>query len=1069
MFQGAAAYSQQISAQMPAPYLGLAAQGFGGFGGMGGQPQFPSMPYGAQQQAGFRYGGHSMGYGPGNTLGNAGVSALGGGLPAAFGVGSMIAAPSFNPFSMGMAGYRMGGLAGAAAGVAAPLMVGAAMTHMGSSMVHGAQEQAGIEQTLSQFQFSNAKSRTGRGFSRQDSMQIGNMVRELAHIPEMLTSVSELTRVMGQLGQSGMMNGVRDAQEFQRKFKETLKTVRDVARIMGGSLEEAAEAMRQSRQAGFYSQADIMKNVIGRQVTGAVTGMNPAQVGALQSFGAELGHRTGGSRATGARSAMRMANQLGTMNLSGKLSNDEIMEMTGKEGAEGIQDLAANMTQLGHRMARSSVGTAATLALGEMKDGKYTGKMDEDLVRRFREEGIGSSELLSMARKKAGTRGAKLSFAAHRDRLTSEMVGQMGPEGMGMMLQTILGKRGWKNPDAQSLVMQRFGATEEQANLIQKMTPNIATAADDLALASQTETRRMAQQQYARDNFSLGAIKRKLQTRVHNALTAPFEKIGVGIRSAIQNATDDFVDDLTGRYTTEITKGTSDLVTAALSGSKSAQTAVQSRLGSMASSGLGASALAGAKSAQPAVQKLLASAGMPNLLPSEGALSKGLSRLADPQFQATANLEHAKSKLSAKEFATLKGTGEDIFMDSRLNGVSDPKERQQIAEKILREKLSVLGPSADAIRKLRGDSTSGGNKGVLGVLATASGMRGLDSEGEDAGSGGAASAAKKLREVRKEMSGRTGFSVLEAEIKKDSQLSKLFGGLFGANAEKKKALQTLLKKDPKTWDKGDKDLLKSMGIADPDKLETELAKNNGLADQVVEASDSKDWKGSVWGKTSSLAEYTTALRQEEKAALAQNFRERGKELAGSLKGVRGYHGKEAVGAASALADDLKDNPSKVTDKRLQDVMSKFIDMGDAHGERGKILSKMRSQGGAWLTGGIGQALSVMQDKKSKTLKDFGITEDSPIFKEAQAALGGDSKIDNEGERKNLAKLIGGGKAAKDLVGKDGTTQQGPGSETEFAKHLSQFGGHVVQLGQIVTNLAGGKPAAEGLNQSRAPE
>lgn len=542
MFGAQQQYSQQLSAQMPQAYgQGLGAVGFGG---------------GFQPGGGFGYspGGGMGSYGPGNSFGNTMTSAVGG-------IGNAVGGAS--KWIGGLAGGVMGsafGPIGGFMGSALGSLPGAAIQHVSGAFAQGAQEQSSIERTLSQFHFQNAGSRTGQGFDRNSSMAIGNMVRQMERIPEMLTSFGELNRVMDKMGQMGMMQGVRDAGEFQRKFKDMVGTLKDISKIMGGTMEDALQMVGESRRSGFYSGTDIARNALNRRMTSNVTGMSQEQVAGLQMYGAEMGHAMGGSRRTGAMNMTRSAAQLGMMNQMGLLSNDDIMEMTGKEGAAGIQDLAGSMGQLSYRMSQGNVGSALTMALGAVDDdGRFTGKMDQGLVEKVRRGQISLSELKRLARSKTHTRGSKLSFSAHRSRLTAEMAGSVGAEGVAMQLQEILGERGWQNPDAQNLVMQRFGASEEQANLLQKLMPNLQNVGAQLASAGEQE-RKTSARNAAMQEHGWDAIKHRIGKRIEHHTTDWAKDLGVHVRNYFQNWADDFIDDLTGHYSTNVTKRVSDAI-----------------------------------------------------------------------------------------------------------------------------------------------------------------------------------------------------------------------------------------------------------------------------------------------------------------------------------------------------------------------------------------------------------------------------------------------------------------------------------------------------------------------------
>lgn len=562
---------RQLSPTLIGPYQGngIGATGMNGGFGQGSGYNYSSSLYG--------------GYGPGNTVGNTMTSLIGGGISSVGGAGKFVGAG---------AGFMMGGLKGAMMGWGAGGLIGGAISHIGNSMMEGAQEQAAIERTLSQFQFSNSASRTGRGFTRNDSQQIGNMVRQMERIPEMLTSFGELNKLMDKMGQMGLMQGVRDAGEFMKKFQSTVSTLKDLAKVMGTTMEGALQSFGEARMSGFYSQGDITRNVLNRQITASLTGMNQNQIGALQQYGSQLGHAMGGSRKTGAQHALRTTGQLGMANQMGILTNDQIMEMTGKEGAEGIQDLSVQMTQLGYSMGRSNVGQALTLALGEQKDGRYTGKMDQELVEAVRRGEISLGELKSLARSKARTRGAKLSFAAHKQRLRAEMVGAVGAEGISMQLKEILGNRGWNNPDAINLVMQRFGASEEQANLMQQLMPNLQNIGSEMSLQGKSQTNIAARTAAMREH-GWDAIKHKIGRKLAHATTDWAKDMGNSVRSYFQEWADDFIDDISGQYKTHITKGFSDTLRNSIGGSASAKKRLRGMIdaGNMSASSLGPSRL----------------------------------------------------------------------------------------------------------------------------------------------------------------------------------------------------------------------------------------------------------------------------------------------------------------------------------------------------------------------------------------------------------------------------------------------------------------------------------------------
>ncbi len=266
-----------------------------------------------------------------------------------------------------------------------------------------------------------------------------------------------------------------------------------------------------------------------RQVVGGLTGMNQQQVGQTAAYGAQLGFATGGSRATGAKHALRMAGQLGMANQMGVLSNDQILEMTGQEGAEGNQALSGQLTQAGYRMSGGALGTAMSIAMAEQKGGKFTGKMDSALMDRFRSGSISKSDMLRMVHEKTGSRGAKMSYVAHKGQLRSEMAGQMGVEGQMNMLQMVLGERGYENPDALNIVSQGFGLDEREAGLLVDLGKKMPDLNMEMKQRGRSEAERIAQNAFMKDNYSWDAVKSKVGKRIEHVITEPFKKFGADL------------------------------------------------------------------------------------------------------------------------------------------------------------------------------------------------------------------------------------------------------------------------------------------------------------------------------------------------------------------------------------------------------------------------------------------------------------------------------------------------------------------------------------------------------------
>lgn len=525
----------------------------------------------------FSYRNSEINYGMGNAAGMAAV----GGMQGAYKAGSFGVAAAGAYAGYKLSGTAMGAMKGALS-FGGPLIAGGMLAggHVFGNMMEGAEENQQIYRTLGQnHQFINGNSRTGRGFGRQEARAIADFTREMQGIPEMMTSMGELTQIMNKISQTGIMNGVRNAQDFNRKFKEALGTLKDVSKIMQTTLEDSSKFFEEARRSGFYSGSAIRMNAGQRQFTAGLTGMNQDQVGQLQAMGAQLNSNMGGSRSFGAQSILRTARQIGVGNELGLIGGDKIEELTGLGGAQGIQAMSGMLASAAHTMSQGPLGHAMAMALGKTdKSGRFTGQMDEDLVNRVRSGGITQSELLSLAHKKTASRTGALSFSNQRDKLTANMTSLVGAEGIAMEMQSVLGDHGWSNPDAVNAVMQKYGVDEKSASAIQEIMKNLPQIQKEIGSKAQMEGRRQAEQAFARENYSTDAIKKKFMKKIENAVSEPLKHIGAGISDSVGEYVDNFMDGILNRHSTQITKETAGLMGGSLGGSSSSRNSMSKML-----------------------------------------------------------------------------------------------------------------------------------------------------------------------------------------------------------------------------------------------------------------------------------------------------------------------------------------------------------------------------------------------------------------------------------------------------------------------------------------------------------
>jgi hypothetical protein len=553
MFMGQRSFAQQV---------GLPTSG-GGFqrvpGAPGAPPVWNAAPggaFGPGMQGGNSFAGTSM------SMMSAGMTGLGMAASGASMFGALgKAAPFLDPFSGAAAGFARFGLLGGAAGAAMPLAIGSAAASFGHHFIQGGQQQQMVSNQLQQFQFANSASRTGMGFTRDDSQAIGSQMRAMSHLPEMMTSMEELTRMLPKLKSAGMMQGVRDATEFAQRFKESIKTIRDVSKVLGTTMEDAADFFSHSRSVGFLGRQSQLQNVMNAQFTSGVTGMSTGQVMSMQQAGAGLAQSMGAKRSLGAKAVTNIAQSLGLAQQQGLLADGALEDVTGMQGPEAIQAASQRFAGVLANVAQSSAPGRLSMA-GLVKfdaKGKAIG-IDEDLARQYREGSISISDL----KKRAGslTRAQKVSFTARAADLAMDFAGKTGPQGISNLLSEAASQRYGNDPEAVNILLQRQGGLSSgEADIFQSMQ---SFSGGESSMRSMGERR--ARESLIRERTDPSAILKRAGKRLNATLFGGVEEAGGKIYTAIGKAYDDFIDDLVGRHVATLSKEGADSFSKAMTG-----------------------------------------------------------------------------------------------------------------------------------------------------------------------------------------------------------------------------------------------------------------------------------------------------------------------------------------------------------------------------------------------------------------------------------------------------------------------------------------------------------------------
>lgn len=544
-----------IGAWGSSPVGGFQSAG-AGFPGMGAPPPvFNYQPAGvtAGYGSGTRFAGTAMS--AAGAVGSAIMPAIG--IAGMLGVGGSIA-NALDPISGFMKGYggmSARGIMGGLAGAAGPLALAYTAAQLGSSFMHGGHQQQMVQSQLGQFQHFNAASRTGQGFSRQDARDIGQTIRSLSEVPELMTSMEELTRLLPKMRQMGMMQGIRDASEFQTRFKEAIGTISKMAKYMGTTMEEATKFFEHSRSMGMFDRKDQLQNMINAQFTSGMTGMTMGETMQMQQGGAQMAQQFGARRRYGAQGVTNIAQRLALARENGNIEEGLIQDVTGLEGPAG--DAAAAQKMYGFMMNLSRTAPGQAIIAGAMKrneEGKVV--LDEEVVRKVNAGQMSLEEIKGRAEKLSHE--DKIAFRYQAANLGAQFAGKVD------VAKFVSGLVAGKGQDAGKLVLQQLSGgsmSEADIELLSQLGGGGGRGADmDNMVKIQQREHNIAEQ------TDPSRIWKRLKTRMHASTFGHVEKSGAEFFDFLGKEYDSFIDDLVGRHVVSLSKGGAEAFRKAMTG-----------------------------------------------------------------------------------------------------------------------------------------------------------------------------------------------------------------------------------------------------------------------------------------------------------------------------------------------------------------------------------------------------------------------------------------------------------------------------------------------------------------------
>lgn len=505
-----------------------------------------------------------------------GIMSAGGGMGGSLLKGGM-GMLGLDPMSLGMnagiktlmGGGGLTGAVGAAMGAALPMAGAMAVgSYAGNQMMMGGQQQMMLNNTLrNSFNFQGPN---GQGFDRASMTQIGGMMREMTHSfgpnGEMV-NMQELTNIAGKMGQGGMMRGVKEVQEFSRKFKEMVDAAKTMARDLGTTLEGAVEFASSMRQSGMFKVADQVK-FTGMARNMAVAGnISVEEVMQGAQAGSYISRSVGGLGRHGMVAGAKMAGQIGTAMQIGALSDDDVFNATGLSGSAGRMAMGQAMLQRDASFLTSGRGRRVLAQVAGMN-----GTIDEGAVASFMNGGFGIGETMSRDQERLGMVG-RANFIRNEGRLRGAMLEKFGGNIQAMALSGWAGSKGLSisdlSDDRTALFAQRqLGMGRDEFESAMKMAKALPMILKEQQNAQQDADWNRRAAEHA-SNTGLEGVKKRF-SHAKEQLNGNLQKMGQDIFNEGANYIERWANTISDQYVRVLTKDSEDAWRAGVAGNVSA-------------------------------------------------------------------------------------------------------------------------------------------------------------------------------------------------------------------------------------------------------------------------------------------------------------------------------------------------------------------------------------------------------------------------------------------------------------------------------------------------------------------
>jgi len=489
----------------------------------------------------------------GGMAARAGVMAGAEGMGLKYAMGNISGAFAQGGLRAGL-GAVGGGLAGAAVAAVPYYVAGKALEYTAGRMYEGVQNVQDVRRMSSQYfdpQYGRQGARPGGGMNMGMASQVTDVLRDIVD-QDVQQSMSSMRKVMDRAGQMGMLQGIGDPQQFKDKFKKVVASAKAVATMLGSTLEDALPFVNQMNSMGIWRASDVMGAAAEARGLGKAGGQ--AMMGSM-AMGAQMSHAMGGSMAAGAVTGRNLFGQVAAGMRLGTFSEEQLKDYTGGVGgAEGQRIMAGGIQRVVAGMGETALGRLTMAGLGEVKDGKYTGRMDEGLMSKFQRGDVSIAQLQGMGQKNMQNKELATSFFNRAPQLGQAMGAQGGLDLFQAGLKKAMAKAfgtdrasELEGSEIENRMIQLLsGADQRNADVVQKALqdlPRMKAERQRLAIATMEDSFREAE---IKKNRSFSGLSAAIGKSIDRA-TQPFEKLGQNLAVGMSEQTTRLSDWISGR------------------------------------------------------------------------------------------------------------------------------------------------------------------------------------------------------------------------------------------------------------------------------------------------------------------------------------------------------------------------------------------------------------------------------------------------------------------------------------------------------------------------------------------